>query len=233
MDSGNAPDIAFLDTLAVLVLLPYEYAVVGLVACQVVVLFDCRPHCLVQVLEDGFSLAQQSVCGTLVHIKTVFRKVLDDAFHGHGVDVAQLGDAGDEGAVIVGAQQRGDRCLALHDGSVLSIDMYVIDSLDEAHGYEDVAHHIVSVYQTCLQLVKAWVRGIDILLLDLHLIVLLASGPVVGLLSRLRLCLGYDFCIRNDLWSLFLRLVLLYLRQTLDDIVLFPLLCLLQDKQLL
>ena len=94
-----------------------------------------------------------------------------------------MGDACDKGSVVVGAQKGSDRCLALHDGSVLRIDMYMTDSLDEAHGYEDVSYHVVGIYQTCLHLVEARISRVYILLLDLYLIVLLTPGTVVGLLS--------------------------------------------------
>ena len=74
--------------------------------------------------------------------------------------------------------------------------MYVVDPLYKAHGYEDIAYHVVSIYQACLHLVEAWISRLYVLLLDLRLIVFLASGTIVGLLSWLRLCLRCGFYIR-------------------------------------
>ena len=143
-------------------------------------------------------------------------EVLHDTLHGHGVDVAQLGDACDEGSVIVGALQGSKGSPALHDGAVLGIDVYVVYLLDEAHGHEDVSYHVMSVNQACLHFVETGVGGIDVLFLDLHFIVFLAPGAVVGLLPwlRLRSCLLtiriWSGFIGSSGWrSLLLRLVLL------------------------
>ena len=160
---------------------------IGLVTSQVVVLLDCQSHCLVQVLKNDLCLAQQSVGRTLVHVEAVLIKVLHNTLHGHGVDIAQLGDASDEGTVVVGALQRSKRNLTLHDGSVLGINMYVVYLLDEAHGHEDIAYYVTGINQAGLHLIETGIGRIDVLLLDLHLIVFLALGAIVSLFPLFRL----------------------------------------------
>ena len=94
--------------------------------------------------------------------------------------------------------------------------MYVVYLLDKTHGYEDVSYHVMSINQAGLHLVETGIGGIDVLLLDLHLIVFLAPGTVVGLLPwpRLRSSLLVIGFWSRDIGSsgrrsLFLRLVLL------------------------
>lgn len=72
---------------------------------------------------------------------------------------------------------------------------------------------------------------IDVLLLDLQLVVLLAPGSVVGPQSRLRLFRLLLLLAGRCCRSLLLRLVLLYLRQAPDDVLLFLLLGILLDEQ--
>ena len=96
----------------------------------------------------------------------------------------------------------------------------------------------MGVYQAGLHLVEARICRIDVLFLDLHLVVFLAPGTVVGPCPWLRLWVRLvavgawsRFIGSSDWRSLFLRLVLLYLRQAFDDIALLLLLLILPDEQ--
>ena len=100
------------------------------------------------------------------------------------------------------------------------------------------AHHVAGADQAGPHPVEAGISGIDVLFLDLHLIVFPAPGTMVGLLPWLRLRRSLPVIgIRSggtgsgNRQSLSLRPVLLYLRQSLDDIVLLLLLCILLDEQ--
>ena len=116
--------------------------------------------------------------------------------------------------------------------------MYVVHLLDEAHGHEDIAHHVTGINQAGLHLIETGIGRIDVFLLDLHLIVFLALGTIVGLFPLLRLrnslfVIGvWDRFVGScDRKCLFLRLVLLYLRQSLDDVALLLLFLVLLDEQ--
>ena len=237
VDGCDVPDVSFLDSLAVLVLLRNEYFVVCLVASHVVILLDGLSQGLVEVLEKLLGLTQQAVGSTLLQVEAVLREEADDALHGHGVEVAQLGDACNERAVVVGAEERGVGSLAFHDGAVLHVLVHMVDALDEAHGDEDVTGGFALAYPPGPFLVKPGVIRIYGYMLHLCDIVVYPLCPVVGLLAGLwrRGGLGAAFVRgRLRLWrGLLLRLVLHDLGQTLGDIALLLLFLGLLDEQLL
>ena len=122
---------------------------------------------------------------TFLQVEAVLCEEADNTLHGHGVEVAQLGDAGNERAVVVGAEERGVGSLALHDGAVLHVLVHMVDALDEAHGDEDVTGGFALAYPPGPFLVKPGVVGIYVYMFHLCDIVVHPLCTVVGLLAGL------------------------------------------------
>ena len=72
---------------------------IGLVAVEICPFLDGKPHGFVQVLEEQGRLLEQAMGCLLVKIEAVSLEVLHYALHRHGVQISQLRDSGDEGAV--------------------------------------------------------------------------------------------------------------------------------------
>ena len=190
MDGDDDPDVALAAALAVVGVGLDEYLVVGLVAFEVLVLPDGLPHGLVQLVEQTGCFLEKAMGRRFVNGEAVLREVVHDTLHGHRVQVAQLGDAGDERSVVTGVQQRGERGLGTYEGTVHFHCMDVEDFLLEPGRYHTVADNVTGTER--IQPFHA--LGIDIPFHRLHLEVHVALCAVVAArlaLSRLAFLLCF------------------------------------------
>ena len=75
----------------------------------------------------------------------------------------------------------GDRCFSLKETTVLRIGVYLVDVLDEAHGYTFIADTYSGSdgNQPGVIDVKIRIFGINVMFLLLHLIMYATFGPIV------------------------------------------------------
>ena len=111
------------------------------------------------------------------------RKYSTAFFKRHAVEVAQLGESGNEGGCVLRVQQRCGGSGAFVDFLVLHIFAYLVDYFLEAHRLHDIAHDIAFAYERCRLVVEVRTVRLHHNRLHLALGMCLSPGPIVGALS--------------------------------------------------
>ncbi|GFI56908.1 hypothetical protein IMSAG025_00338 [Muribaculaceae bacterium] len=153
---------------------------IGLVTTDIIVFDNCRPESLVQILQMNPYLADQFLCRAFVKVEAVGTEVFDCIFKWHAVEIAKLGESGNEGGCILRVQQRRGGSGAFVYFLVLHIFAYLVDYFLEAHRLHDIAHNIAFAYERCRLGVEVGAVRLHHNRLYLALGMGLSPGSIVG-----------------------------------------------------
>ncbi len=185
----NDPEVAFLHSLPLGVLLRDKYLEVGLVRSDVVVAEHRLAYGLVEVSQRLRRPAQQEAGCRFLEVEALVFKIMDDPLHWHGIHIAQLKKSGDKGRGVIGVHKYSRWGLWLKHPAVLRETVESVDYFLEVPRYIDVSRtdlivrRAVSLHLfqwTCLELVEGWIIRINVLVFYLALLMDISLGTVVA-----------------------------------------------------
>lgn len=183
------PEVAFLHSLPLGVLLRNKYLEVGLVRSDVVVAEYSLAYGLVEVFQRLRRPAQKEAGCRLLQVEALVFKIMDDPLHRHGVHIAQLKKPGDKGRGVIGVHKYSRLGLWLKHLAVLREAVQPVDYFLEVARYIDVSHTGLIVRRAVflhlfqrmrLELVEGRIIRINILVFHLALLMDVFLGAVVA-----------------------------------------------------